>query len=61
MFFQLSNIKGAIFLKKNILVCVLCLNRNYNTKPRANPNSKRLTLKKYCSYCNKHTLHQETK
>ncbi|MBT1576596.1 50S ribosomal protein L33 ['Elaeagnus angustifolia' witches'-broom phytoplasma] len=48
-------------MKKNILVCVLCLNRNYNTKPRANQNSKRLTLKKYCSYCNKHTLHQETK
>ncbi|WP_081475352.1 50S ribosomal protein L33 [Candidatus Phytoplasma australiense] len=48
-------------MKKNILVCVLCLSRNYNTKTRNCNHSQRLNLKKYCSYCNKHTLHQETK
>ncbi|WP_349402137.1 LSU ribosomal protein L33p [Candidatus Phytoplasma solani] len=48
-------------MKKNILVCVLCLNRNYHTKSKNHNKLQRLTLKKYCSYCNKHTLHQETK
>ncbi|MBP5836032.1 50S ribosomal protein L33 [Candidatus Phytoplasma meliae] len=48
-------------MKKNILVCVLCLNRNYHIKAKTNNNQQRLALKKYCSHCNQHTLHKETK
>lgn len=34
--------------------------RYYTTKNRRN-NPERITLKKYCPKCNKHTLHNEIK
>ncbi|CAP18570.1 50S ribosomal protein L33 [Candidatus Phytoplasma mali] len=46
-------------VKKNILICSICLNRNYNTKTNSIYISKRLILKKYCPNCNRHTLHKE--
>ncbi|WP_374695308.1 50S ribosomal protein L33 [Areca yellow leaf disease phytoplasma] len=40
----------------------MCLEKpQLQYQPRSNQSPKRLTFKKYCSYCNKHTLHQETK
>jgi len=46
--------------KKIILTCSECLSRNYTTNKKGNQD-KRLELMKYCSKCNKHTLHKETK
>lgn len=36
------------------------VSRYLSTKNRRNTTEK-LELKKYCQYCNKHTLHKETK
>ncbi|RKX67475.1 MAG: 50S ribosomal protein L33 [Tenericutes bacterium] len=45
---------------KVILVCAECLNRNYSLFKSEN-NIRPLELKKFCSTCNKHTLHKETR
>ena len=47
--------------EKVILVCEECLSRNYTTTKNKQNSTKRLELKKYCSTCNKSTLHKETK
>ncbi|MFV0425298.1 MAG: 50S ribosomal protein L33 [Bacilli bacterium] len=47
--------------KKIILVCSECLSRNYSTFKNSASNNERLEVKKYCSRCNKHTVHKETK
>ncbi|WP_320412078.1 50S ribosomal protein L33 [Candidatus Phytoplasma luffae] len=46
-------------MKKNILICNLCLSRNYHIK--AVDRDKRLNLKKYCPNCNKHVSHEESR
>ncbi|MDV3198213.1 MAG: 50S ribosomal protein L33 [Vigna little leaf phytoplasma] len=45
-------------MKKNILICCFCLNRNYHIKKHG--KNYRLNLKKYCPQCNKHSLHEES-
>ena len=53
--------------QKVILACTECKQRNYNTmkNKRNNPdridNPDRIELMKYCKFCNKETLHKETK
>ncbi len=46
--------------RKIILLCDECLSRNY-TFYKSQASDKRIELKKYCSTCNKHTLHKETR
>lgn len=46
--------------KKVILLCDLCLSRNYSFFKTMNSN-KKIEIKKYCSKCAKHTLHKETR
>jgi len=47
---------------KIVLVCGDCGARNYETtKARAATAKPRLTLKKFCPGCNKHTEHKESK
>ncbi|MDD9946894.1 MAG: 50S ribosomal protein L33 [Myxococcales bacterium] len=43
------------------LVCDDCGARNYQTTKSPAQASERLTLKKFCSVCNKHTVHKESK
>ncbi|MDO8168186.1 50S ribosomal protein L33 [Candidatus Phytoplasma melaleucae] len=45
--------------RKNTLICVVCLSRNYRVN--AHNRNNRLVLRKYCSYCKKHILHEESK
>lgn len=46
-------------MRKNIvLVCTVCGSRNY-TKTKLTNSNKRFEIKKFCSTCNKHTLHKE--
>lgn len=45
--------------KKVILVCEVCLSRNYTTFK--NPQKERLEIKKFCKNCNKYTIHKETR
>ncbi|RUL54735.1 50S ribosomal protein L33 [Lysinibacillus antri] len=46
--------------RKVALSCEKCGNRNYSVPEKAN-SSERLEFKKYCSHCNEHTVHKQTK
>jgi len=43
------------------LVCEDCKRRNYTTDKNKRTMSEKLSLKKYCNSCRKHTLHKEGK
>lgn len=47
--------------EKVILICEVCLNRNYTTTKNKQTQKERLEMKKFCTTCNKHTLHKESK
>ncbi|MCK4667864.1 50S ribosomal protein L33 [Candidatus Dependentiae bacterium] len=44
-----------------ILACEICKLRNYSTTRNKKTNKEKISLKKYCKKCRKHTLHKETK
>ena len=46
---------------KITLRCSECKQRNYVTKKNKKNTPDRLELNKYCPYCRKHTVHNETK
>ena len=43
------------------LACEECEARNYDTTRPKRDGVTPLALKKFCTHCNKHTLHKETK
>ncbi|MDP1676876.1 MAG: 50S ribosomal protein L33 [Bacteroidota bacterium] len=43
------------------LECTVCKERNYSTTKNKKKQTNRVEYKKYCSRCNKHTIHKETK
>ncbi|MEW5994369.1 MAG: 50S ribosomal protein L33 [Candidatus Zixiibacteriota bacterium] len=43
------------------LACGDCKRRNYNTTKNKRTHSERVEYRKYCPFCNKHTLHKETR
>jgi len=43
------------------LACTECKQRNYTTSKNKKNVPDRLELKKYCRYCNRSTLHRETR
>lgn len=43
------------------LECTECKRRNYLTEKNKRHNTDRLEIKKFCKWCNKTTLHKETK
>jgi len=43
------------------LECPECKQRNYDTTKNKKLHSGRVEFKKYCRFCNKHTLHKETR
>ncbi|AUV68316.1 50S ribosomal protein L33 [Staphylococcus sp. EG-SA-6] len=47
-------------MKKVPLICEVCGTRNYNV-PKKETSATRLEIKKYCSRCNAHTIHKESK
>ncbi len=46
---------------KITLACTDCKQRNYTTKKNRKNDPDRLELKKYCKFCQKHTVHRETR
>jgi large subunit ribosomal protein L33 len=44
-----------------ILACEDCKRRNYTTTKNKKKQPDRVEFKKYCHFCNKHTLHKETR
>ncbi len=43
------------------LACEVCKQRNYSTTKNKRKHSERVSHKKYCPFCNKHTMHKETR
>jgi large subunit ribosomal protein L33 len=43
------------------LLCTECKEHNYISKKNKRNNPERLELKKYCSRCDKQTIHREKK
>jgi large subunit ribosomal protein L33 len=43
-----------------VLVCEECGGRNYRTT-KAAKERERLSIKKFCPACNRHTVHKESK
>jgi len=41
------------------LACTECKERNYTTEKNRRNDSGRITLRKYCRRCRKHTEHRE--
>jgi len=44
-----------------ILECTTCKHRNYTTTKNKKKQSGRVEYKKYCRFCDKHTMHKETR
>lgn len=44
-----------------VLACDDCKQRNYVSKKNKRNTTDRVELKKYCKFCNTHTVHKETK
>ena len=43
------------------LECTECRHRNYSTMKNRRNTPEKITLKKYCAHCRRHTEHKETK
>jgi len=43
------------------LACEECKHRNYQTNKSKRNNPDRVTLRKYCRWCRRHTSHRETR
>ncbi|PIC85978.1 MULTISPECIES: 50S ribosomal protein L33 [unclassified Sporosarcina] len=46
--------------KKITLSCEICGSRNYSLPAGNNSREGRMSIKKFCSHCNAHTLHKQT-
>ena len=44
-----------------VLACGECKQRNYDTTKNKRLHPERVEFRKYCRFCNKHTLHKETR
>jgi len=47
--------------QRKTLVCTVCNEENYRTNKNVKNTTERLELSKYCSRCQKHTVHKEKK
>ncbi|MBW1989800.1 MAG: 50S ribosomal protein L33 [Deltaproteobacteria bacterium] len=46
---------------KIILACTECKQRNYHSDKNKRTTPDKLEFRKYCRFCQKHTVHRETK
>ncbi len=44
-----------------LMSCQECKRRNYSVTKNKKKQSGKLEVKKYCKFCDKHTVHKETK
>jgi large subunit ribosomal protein L33 len=44
-----------------VLACGECKRRNYDTRKNKRLHPERVEYRKYCRFCDKHTLHRETR
>jgi large subunit ribosomal protein L33 len=43
------------------LACEKCKRRNYSTKKNKRLHPDRVEYRKFCRFCNEHTIHKETR
>ncbi len=43
------------------MACTECKQRNYTSVKNKKNNPDRVEFKKFCRYCNTHTIHRETR
>ena len=60
---NLAKVKWEVYnMRVNVtLACTECKRRNYTTNKNKRNNPDRIEFKKYCRFCNDHTLHRETR
>jgi large subunit ribosomal protein L33 len=58
---EVPNMAKAGNRVKITLRCSECKQRNYNTFKNKKNDPDRLEMNKYCPFCRKHTVHNETK
>ncbi len=44
-----------------LLACDDCKRKNYSATKDKKKQTGKISVKKYCKFCNKHTVHKETK
>ncbi|HUU45708.1 MAG TPA: 50S ribosomal protein L33 [Acidobacteriota bacterium] len=47
--------------EKIVLACVECKRRNYTVSKNRSLKPDRVSYRKYCAYCHRHTMHKETR
>ncbi len=52
---------GSDTRPKVTLACTVCRHRNYITTKNRNNQRERIELRKYCTWCNAHRPHRETR
>jgi large subunit ribosomal protein L33 len=52
---------GIKMREKAVLVCTVCLSRNYSITKVKSVSKERFEITKFCKKCNAHTLHKESK
>lgn len=58
---KIESLGEKMTVKKSALACSICGSRNYSKKVNSAGRTERLEVKKFCKYCNQHTMHRETK
>jgi len=58
---EISNRRCRNMRVKITLACTECKRRNYVSKKNKKNDPDRIEMMKHCRFCNKHTLHKETK
>lgn len=58
---EVPNMAKAGARIKITLRCSECKQRNYNTNKNKKNTPDRLEMNKFCPFCRKHTVHNETK
>lgn len=63
MYYIIQRVRSEVeVLRTRItLACTECKQRNYDTMKDKKAHPDRMETKKYCRFCNRHTLHRETK
>jgi large subunit ribosomal protein L33 len=56
-----STVAATDVRPKITLACQVCKHRNYITNKNRRNDPDRLTMKKFCPNCGKHTEHRETR
>ncbi len=58
---QMKTLEVEVVRVKITLACTECKQRNYNMTKEKKNHPERLETKKYCKFCQRHTMHKETK